>query len=177
MSRHSAIFGGQAGFNYQIGWFVFGFEADGSSVRIKGSGEATTKDGSTTWHIKSETDWVATVRGRMGAAFDRVLIYGTAGVAFGGVKSTNDVTCAGCDPSPWASGSASRTHAGWTVGAGAEYMLFDNLTLRAEYLFIDLNENTQQFVGTAHGVADYNTDSFHPSLQMHTVRGGLNFKF
>src|SRR5262245_32833622 len=103
--------------------------------------------------LTTESNWVATLRGRVGVALDRLLIYGTGGVAWGGIESSNAVTCVGCPIAPWATGTSSRTHTGWAAGAGAEYMLGSAWSIRAEYLFVDLGEDKHQFVGTAHSGA------------------------
>ena len=60
----------------------------------------------------TNNNWLATVRGRAGYAFDRVLVYGTAGAAFGDVRAnfSNDPV-------------SSTTEPGWTVGAGVEFAL------------------------------------------------------
>ena len=68
-----------------------------------------------------------TVRRRAGYAFDRFLVYGTAGAAFGNVQAnfSNDPV-------------SGATEAGWTAGAGVEVALAQNWTAEAEYLFVDL---------------------------------------
>jgi outer membrane immunogenic protein len=66
--------------------------------------------------------WDSSVRGRLGYAYDRYLFYGTGGVAFGDVKN----------------GGASSTRTGWTLGAGVEAALTNNMTARVEYRYTDL---------------------------------------
>lgn len=76
--------GGQIGFNYQLGSFVFGSEAHVSWTNLKGEDTFSTIGGNNfSWNISNRLDWFGTVRGRAGIAVDRFLIYGTGGVAFG----------------------------------------------------------------------------------------------
>ena len=102
------IFGGTLGANYQAGSLVFGVEADGDWANSSGFGTFTTASlcagGCLTTRI-----WLATVRGRAGYAFDRFLVYGTGGAAFGNVQAnfSNDPV-------------SSATKTGWTAGAGVE---------------------------------------------------------
>ena len=71
--------------------------------------------------------WLATVRGRAGWAWDRVLFYGTGGAAFGNVQ-------AGGIGGPF----DSATQTGWTAGAGVEWAFLPNWTAKVEYLYVDL---------------------------------------
>lgn len=97
--------------------------------------------------IESETKWLATVRGRVGYTFDRFMVYGTGGVAFGEVETNVGFNClvAGCAASPnviATSGSANDTRTGWVAGAGIEWMFANNWMVRAEYLHVDLGTAT-----------------------------------
>ena len=74
--------GGTLGGNYQWGQFVLGIEGDGDWQNLNGSTFTNCSHGCTT-----QSDWLATVRGRAGYAFDRILIYGTGGGAFGNLQA------------------------------------------------------------------------------------------
>ncbi len=159
------IGGGQAGYNFQSGNFVFGLEADFSWSGIKGSVTDTVNGYSAT----SRLDWLATGRARAGVAFDRVLFYGTGGIAAGRAKTTIDdyygVTITTED---------AKTHVGWTAGAGIEAALSPNWTVRAEYLYVDLGSKEYNF---------YEPAGFWPRISTSTaitesiVRGAINYKF
>ena len=82
--------------------------------------------------MQTQSDWLATVRGRAGYAFDRILIYGTGGGAFGNVQA--GVRRAG----PF----SSSTQTGWTAGAGVEFAFTPNLTAKVEYLYVDLGNQS-----------------------------------
>ena len=118
--------GGQAGFNWQINRFVLGAEADISWADLQGSG---TVPGAT---VETRADWLSTIRGRAGVAFDRLLIYGTGGVAFTSLETS--VT------GPLGFVSDENNLTGWTAGAGVEWALTDNLSLKGEYLWVDFSD-------------------------------------
>jgi outer membrane immunogenic protein len=94
-------------------------------VGIEGDVTATGKTG-TSGGLTVSNPWDATLRGRIGFALDRVLVYGTGGVAVGGLKA---VSGAGTD---------TATQAGWTAGAGVEAALAQNVTGRLEFRHTDL---------------------------------------
>jgi len=150
-----AIAGGTIGYNVQAGQWVFGIEGDYDWSNIKGD----TTNAACPLGCETKTSWLATARGRLGIAFDRLLPYATGGVAFGDVKART----------PGLPG-ASETKTGWTVGGGLEFALGGNWTAKAEYLFVDLGKFD---CGVAcNGIAPDNV-----SFQSHIVRGGINLRF
>src|SRR4029079_19176450 len=93
-------------------------------------------------NISGETRSIGSVRGRLGYTIDRVMFYGTGGVAFADTRTTLGVNCAagGCASSSTqiaTSADSSKTKTGWVAGAGVETMLDQNWTVRAEYLHFD----------------------------------------
>jgi outer membrane immunogenic protein len=147
-----ALVGGTIGANFQSGQFVFGVEGDGDWAKITGSvacGFVT---------CQTSSDWLATLRGRLGYAFDRVLVYATGGGAAGDVKATIPGF------------STDSTEFGWTAGAGVEFAITENITIKGEYLFVNLEKGS---CGAAACGAPAIPVEFDSSL----VRGGLNFKF
>jgi outer membrane immunogenic protein len=93
--------------------------------------------------ISSKTDWLATLRGRLGVTWGNWLFYGTGGAAWGRVNTALSLSCLvlGCGASKtplFASSTTSTTKAGWVAGLGAEWMLAQNWSVRAEWLHIDL---------------------------------------
>ena len=126
------IGGGQIGYNWQSGNFVFGIEADGSWLSGKGS-----VGNGTFYSASNQIRWLATVRPRFGLAVGNTMGYVTGGVAFGGVKNTYIN-----DPFPNGIKSESKTRVGWTVGGGIEHMWTRNVTIALEGLFVDLGRST-----------------------------------
>ena len=78
-----AIAGGQIGCNYQISQLVVGIEGDGVSSGIQNTSTFANSDGEG-FHLRTRNLWDADVALRVGAAFDRLLVYGKGGVAWGG---------------------------------------------------------------------------------------------
>lgn len=140
------LLGLQAGYNYQLpsNWVVGG-EVDISYSGIEGSGGGTS----------FELDYVGTVRGRIGYAMDRVMIYGTGGLAYG----RGELAVAGL--------SNNQTHYGWTLGAGIEVMIAPNVTTRLEYLRTDLGSESYATTGGPVKV----------DFEANILRAGMNYKF
>ena len=160
------LFGGTLGANYQAGPLVFGIEGDGAWTDPSGFGTFTSS-ALCTGGCQTANDWLATVRGRTGYAFDRYLIYATAGAAFGDVK-------AGYSNHP----ASDTTEPGWTVGAGVEGSFAPHWSAKVEYLFVDLNNGsctTDCAIANANGapVVPNVAVKFNESM----VRAGVNYRF
>jgi outer membrane immunogenic protein len=142
--------GAYLGYNYAVtpNWIVGG-EAD---VMLGESQDYTV--GGTSVDLSSPV--LSTVRARVGYAFDSFMVYGTGGLALGFGEAEID-----------GGGKDSNTHVGWTAGAGVEAALTENITARAEYLYVDTSSETYGSGGTT---ADADLDS---SL----VRVGVGYKF
>jgi outer membrane receptor protein involved in Fe transport/opacity protein-like surface antigen len=149
--------GAQVGANYQTGPVVWGFEADYDASTQNKSLPAGVLTGST-----SQTPWFATLRGRVGMAFDRTLVYGTAGGAAGELRSIANI--------PAGTTSTTVTYGTWIAGAGVEYGITDNLSARVEYLYLDKNN-------IATGVIGPPATQITTRLQDNLVRAGLNYRF
>jgi outer membrane immunogenic protein len=160
------LIGGTLGINYQIGEYVFGIEGDGDWTDLHGNSGSTCGAVSAvvTPPVSCETQsqWLATVRGRVGYAFDRILLYGTAGAAFGNIQS-------GLNPP---STFDSTVEAGWTVGAGLEFAFAQNWTAKIEYLFVELLNGSCTTIGNCGGAAG-SIVGFNENI----IRAGVNFKF
>jgi len=135
--------GVQAGYNWQMGQVVFGGEADLQAS----SAEDTFAP------FKFSNPWFGTVRGRAGYAFDNVLLYATAGLAYGGGR----LEIPGL--------SETQTHLGWAGGGGLEIGLTPNWSAKAEYLFIGLSDKT------------YVVSGVNSAIDSHVVRAGVSFRF
>jgi outer membrane immunogenic protein len=154
------IGGGQVGYNAQFNWLVLGVEGDFDWTNLKGSGTDSIGDS-----INTKTEWTSTATGRIGAAFDRLLVYGKGGVAFAQDRSTlNDVF--------GGSASTSQTRTGWTAGAGLEYALDRNWSAKVEYDYLGFGSQTLN-LGTP-ALAGYATNA---SLNVQEVKAGINYHF
>jgi outer membrane immunogenic protein len=153
-----AIGGGQIGYNWQtnsfLGPLVFGVEAD-----IQG---ADMTDNRTDFigliQYRQKLDWFGTARGRIGLVNGPTLTYLTGGYAYGNVNTT--ITEAGV---PFA---FSGNRGGWTWGSGVEAALGGNWTGKIEYLYVDLGNRTDSFVG----------QTLHSELRENIFRVGLNYR-
>jgi len=163
-------FGGlQAGYNWQMGQIVLGVETDIEFASIKSdiSGGVT---GFADLYAGTRTlNDFGTVRGRLGFAFDRALLYATGGFAYGNLQDSISRTNA--LPGWIVSGSA---QSGFVVGGGLEYMLAPAWSAKVEDQYIDLASHI--FSGTYAGTA-VTVQSNTLSDRFSTVRAGLNYKF
>ncbi len=163
-STDGFLIGGTVGGNYQWGQFVLGIEGDGDWTNVNGTTFVTGGTGCGAG-CETKSDWLATVRGRAGYAFDRILIYGTGGGAFGNVQAAYAAL-------PF----SSTTQVGWTAGAGVEFAFTPNLTGKVEYLYVDLGNQSCAQANCAGGTtaAPLNTTV---SFTENVVRAGINYKF
>src|SRR3954447_5621690 len=175
------IGGGQLGYNWQIssGW-VAGVEADLSWTDLKEGAVALGLDTTRRMTANEKLDWFGTVRARLGfLPVDRLLVYGTGGLAYGHGNLSTALTRTLSDGTPACAGnncqagSTSETRVGWTIGGGAEWALANKWTLKAEYLYYDLGSLSHTM-----------TDPAFPSilnaavqLKGNIVRGGVNYRF
>lgn len=165
---NGAIVGGQVGVNWQIGSAVVGVEAD-----MQWSGQSTTSsDGCGVGCSLSETakiPWFATVRGRVGGAFDRILVYGTGGLAISNATDTVSATALGATVNLV---NLNATNIGWTGGAGAEVALSKNWSAKIEYLYVQTNFSASGPIAIFGGTA-----TERGTIKDSIVRTGFNFRF
>ena len=190
----NAFTGGvQAGYLWQSPgqWFlggamVFGIEADINSFRMRDSTTVgpvviTPPPAAVVAHTVTqnmETNWLFTLRPRIGAAFSNWLVYATGGLAVTDLEShfvyshTQFLTGS-------ASGQAGHWVAGWTLGGGLEWAILPNWTVRAEYLYVrfDSVSGTSTNLSVL-GVSVPSEVFFHNAdLTANIVRGAVNFRF
>lgn len=148
------LVGGTVGYNLEAGRLVFGLESDFDWGNIKGS----TATGCATI-CETSSDWLGTLRGRVGYGLERFLPYVTAGLAYGHVKGA----MAGV-------GGFGDGKVGWTAGGGLEYAFVANFSAKIEYLYVDLGN-------AGCGPACSGGNPFDVSFESHLIRGGLNYRF
>ncbi|MGL4439691.1 MAG: outer membrane protein [Bosea sp. (in: a-proteobacteria)] len=137
--------GVQIGVNGQFDKIVAGVEADVSA----------TSNGNTGFGTKFRQGTNGSMRGRVGYSFDRVMVYGTAGVAVSNYEYKSPVA------------STSRMRTGSVFGAGAELMLTDNVSVRGEVLRYNYANSSFLNVGGSTNVAPTNN----------VLRDGMNYRF
>ena len=127
------------GYNYQVDRVVLGMETDFNYLGFSDSntGGLTGEFSDYTTKSSFDANWFGTIRGRLGYAFDNLLIYGTGGLAYGHMSADGKVVQDDAGTLTTWKGSTETTNWGWTVGGGAEYGI-DNWSLGLEYLYVDL---------------------------------------
>ena len=185
--------GGQIGYNQQIGNIVIGIEADAAYTDLQRTRTITTFAGAVPGAAPAVRDnifrqdlaFLGTVRGRIGYAFDRLLVYGTGGFAYGDVDYQANFTGAVPPSTLQFTGRRTNIETGYTAGAGVEYAmptsfsLFGSnaVTIKAEALYYDLGRRTvavNLVPGSGGTPTGYNS-RFETSGVI--ARAGVNFKF
>jgi outer membrane immunogenic protein len=172
--------GAQAGYNWQHSWLVYGLEADFEYLGVAQS-EARSRTYSCCGNDlsirqKVRSDWLATARVRLGASFDRLLVYATGGLAFQQLKYTgvfSDMFGVA------ASGSMSDTRVGFALGAGAEYAVSEHVSAKLEYLYVgtgtkSISENNLSGGGIQFPDAHI---THKAKLDVSLIRVGINYRF
>lgn len=175
LDRDGFIGGGQMGYNWQVGpnW-VFGLETDISYVDIRRDVNVVGTTGLSN-NFRTRMEYLGTVRGRIGYAWDRTLVYATGGLAYAEIDNT--VNFFGPAGQLQFTGNNRSTEAGYAVGAGIEHAFAPNWTVKAEYLFYDLRDRTVNVAvipGSGGGGTGYNSRFENDG---HIVRAGVNYKF
>lgn len=172
-SFDGVIGGAQIGYNAQFGNIVAGVEADlqGSSQDASdsylGSAIGPSYDNS------ADLSWFGTVRGRLGYAFDNVLVYGTGGLAVGRVKIKAETASLAPLPPQSASATEHETLTGFTLGAGTEIGIGNTgWSVKAEYLYVNFGKETVHL-----DFGDGLDATSKVDLDMHIVRAGVNYRF
>jgi outer membrane immunogenic protein len=169
LNGSGGLAGGTVGGNYQIGNVVLGLEGTYDWADISNTQVGALGFGAGTLTLVTKNDYIATVAGRVGYAFDRVLIYGKGGAAF--TRDKLNANLVGPVPGT-AVGTFDRT--GWLAGAGVEWAFWGNWSVKAEYDYMgfgSLNEGT--FVTTG-GLA---VAPATVKLNIQTATVGINYKF
>jgi outer membrane immunogenic protein len=148
-SRNEALFGGQLGYNTQLGNMVFGLETD---LSMNGFGKGSKR---TVVGTSADMRYTGTLKARAGVAFDRTLVYATGGLAYGALEATR--------------GNLSKTRGktGYVVGAGVEYGITQNWSAKLEYNYVSLGKQDFQLGTTRTKIG----------LNEHLVKAGVNYRF
>ncbi len=157
-TNSGVVGGGHVGYNLQVSQFVFGLEGDVDGSSINGGNSS----GLVAYTTREPIE--ASIRGRVGYAWDRILIYGTGGGAYGDFH--NIYTGPGGVDSIWDS------RLGWTAGGGIEYAITNNWSVRAEYRYSDFGRVSDPLTAS---LGAGNTATTH--LTDNRVQVGFSYKF
>jgi outer membrane immunogenic protein len=161
LSQSGVVGGAHIGYNYQVSQFVFGLEGDVNGSSERDSALDFVPAGVVDYGVRKNVD--ASIRGRIGYAFDRVLVYATGGAAYGNFRTNyNDGT---------SFNSFNDGRIGWTVGGGLEYAIDNNWSVRAEYRYTDYGHinDTPFLLGAFNSVSQHIRDN--------RVQAGFSYKF
>src|SRR5271165_4885131 len=165
----SGGFGGlQVGYNWQGGFgyrpLVLGIEADIQISAIDGEGGDSAGD-----IFRSRLQDFGTVRGRIGYAMDRILVYFTGGFAYGSVRNeASFLNTTGADF------LTDPTATGYALGGGVEYRLNSALSIKGEYQYINLGTNNPVDIAIGAGLYTANGGTVRDDA-FHTFRVGFNW--
>ena len=163
-TTEGGVIGGTAGYNFQTGNLLLGVEGDFGWADINGSKGCPGAG----YSCRSELNSFGTLRARAGWASDRVLLYGTGGLAFGDQNIETKKSSGTAPPSGKAINGSSTTAVGWTAGVGAEYAFSRNWSGKLEWLYYDLGSDTYK--------VDFN-QKVKAGQSGSIVRVGLNYRF
>ncbi|MBR0915834.1 outer membrane protein [Bradyrhizobium japonicum] len=169
-SRSGVLGGGQIGYNWQSGWAVFGVQGDIAGTDVKGTQPCLGLGICT-----SNSNWLATVSGRLGGAVaDRTLVYAKGGAAW--LQSDHSL---GFPPAfgAFPTTSGSTTAVGWLLGFGTEYAFTQNWSAFIEYDYMDFGKKSISLdLSPLVGVAS-TTGTIAVKERLSVAKIGVNYKF
>lgn len=191
LNAEGGILGIHTGYNLQQGMWVFGVEADFSGAHLNSSRSSLITTAANpppnnvigALTMTQNVEWLASVRGRIGATFGSGMVYFTGGGAWAGVDtSANYANFPAIALIPQAAQvSSDRVRSGYVMGGGYEHMFTSNWTVRAEYLYYNFGDGRSDTLSggaPGGGVAGATTFTFKfDELDIHVVRAAVSYKF
>ena len=159
-----AVAGGQIGFNFQVGVWVWGLEADAAWARLEGSHTCFTGIGGV--NCSSRVNSLGTYTGRLGYAVGRTLLYAKGGGAWVHDRYEMNLTLFGLGIP-----TTSSSRGGWTIGGGIEHALAPNWSMKLEYNYLDFGNRTETFA------APPPLDRLVIDQRLNVVKLGVNYLF
>lgn len=197
-------YGAQAGYNVQYNSLVLGLEADINGLAGKNrsngafvfAGPPAGTAGNYVFNNGNGSNYFGTVRARVGYAIDRLLLYVTGGLAFGGSGGNNVSASFFPGVGPFAAAPAARlatggggnsNRVGWALGGGLEYAFTNNWTVKGEYLYVHTGRGSRGGAVTCTDIVAGTCAAFPAALAfnrsgrsnnaLNIIRIGLNYKF
>jgi outer membrane immunogenic protein len=198
-SNSGFIGGGQAGYNWQTGSFVLGVETDfdgttasksfnsvgnpfgpGTIITTSGGSIVNLSGDSLNVNASARLSWLGTTRARVGFVAtpdNRLMIYGTGGVAYGG--GSGHLSIFDNTSGLFWQGQPSSSRVGWTIGGGVEYAITNNITIKGEYLYYNLGSSNFNVGGNSTVLADFPGTFVNAKYTYDgsIIRAGVNYKF
>jgi outer membrane immunogenic protein len=172
-------FGGiTLGYNQQFNWLVVGVEVDLGYMDVKGDKVIASSDPAHHQDLTLEGGLYGDFTGRIGIALGRTLFYGKGGVAMYNGEAMQDTT------KVWYEPTGTEPFKGFVYGGGIEHSFGGGWSIKAEYLHFDFGSQggvQEKVISTAPGADDgtplgYKFHNEH-TLEVDTIKGGLNYKF
>jgi outer membrane immunogenic protein len=182
-AQFGTIGGGQIGVNYQMTPVVVGLEGTWSATSLTGFGLTPSSfippggvAGGVQVRDTTTTNWFATATARVGVASDALLLYVKGGGAWMRSGLTRDLLQNGANV---ATASLSDTRNGWTAGAGLEWGITENLSVKLEYDYLDFGTKTYTYTlaNPINAVILPVTTPVSAQSQTHMITAGLNYRF
>jgi outer membrane immunogenic protein len=172
--------GGELGCNYQwTPWLVVGVEGDIQATDLSWghSGAVSVPAGQLPFNETFTSHWFSTIRARAGYAAGNWLFFGTAGVAFADIGSSDSISFPPSGTINAMSGNTTAT--GWTAGGGIEWAFARQWTIKAEYMYVDVAGLTYTSANSAaaFGFPAATIVHTHGDLKENVGRIGINYKF
>lgn len=179
-SNKTAFTGGvEGGYNYRSGDWLFGIETDWGVMNLSETATSTTNAAiaitppvTYTIHQRVSTDWIWTLRPRIGIITDQWLFYATAGMAVANIKSStqyDDTRASATSLTLPVNGSKT----GWTAGLGGAYAFTPNWSIKGEWLYADFGHVS----GAATSANGFVTVSTQASVKANMFRMGVDYRF
>jgi outer membrane autotransporter protein len=165
------IGGGEIGYNYQAGKWVFGIEGDAGRTNAHGARPCPT---GFFYNCEISSNWLSTATARVGYAYwDRLLVYAKAGAAIAQDQATSSCNAISGIPavvlSDCPSQSDTKTKVGWTAGWGSEFGLTRHVSVKSEIMYFDLGTDRYDITGTP---TDIRRNGLISTIGLHFRFGG-----
>ncbi len=173
-SATSWVGGAHAGYNWQNNSWVYGIETDISGMHLNSAMNTALTDGLTTASTNADINWYGTLRGRLGWTQGPVLIYGSAGLAYGSEALNSSISMPSAPLSLSTSTSSLRT--GWVAGGGIDYLWRPNVVVGVQYQYVDLGSVSLASSVTIAGPFTV-AQSANAHAQFQVVTAGISWLF
>lgn len=167
VNESGVIGGAHIGYDVQINQWVLGVEGSVDGTSMSKSQHISAIPRLFEADLTTRSDIQGSIRGRLGIAFDRVLLYGTGGVAFAGIRDSYNTVAFGGGVFDNA-----RSRTGWTAGGGFAYAFTNNWSIGAEYRYSDFGHFSD-----ASNIAFFSLSRVDRHLTENQVEGRLSYKF
>jgi len=162
--------GGQVGVNYQVASLVLGAEAQVSWADLEGKDNCVIASPVALVNCRTKVDWLGTVAGRLGFAFDRTLVFVKGGGAW-----VHDKYDTSLFVTPFTNIHVEDTRWGWMFGTGVEHAFYGNWSAKVEYDYLDFGTRATAFPGLLALIGA--NESVDIRQRIHLIKFGLNYRF